>query len=266
MKLSRNLTCLAAASLALLTLAAAQDGDEPALAAKALGRRNAKLEAALAGDVAREAVARNRVLMDLRLAAKRYDTLDGYLQRGTWDEAGFRAWVAEQRIAGLEVEPACRILAGGTELLVRQPPQLTARLNPDVQVVLLPASKQVQVSGQVEVPSAVITPNASGDQVIALSPDVRVVDRRKLAEVAGTSKLKLAPAALVLETTGYAPGGVAPVGLPPGVAIVVDERVAAQDAVYGGSGTDLHMMRIRTRDVIRLNGALVAEIVQSPEP
>lgn len=84
--------------------------DEPALAAKALGRRNAKLEAALAGDAAREAVARNRVLMDLRLAAKRYDTLDGYLQRGTWNEAGFRAWVADQRIAGLEIEPACRIL------------------------------------------------------------------------------------------------------------------------------------------------------------
>lgn len=101
--------------------------------------------------------------------------------------------------------------------------------------------------------------------VIAIACGTGKVDRRKLADVAGASKLKLARADLVLETTGYAPGGVAPVGLPVGVAVIVDERVAAQNVVYGGSGTDLHMMRIRTSDVIRLNGALVAEILQSPE-
>ncbi|MFN8508244.1 MAG: hypothetical protein U0547_11850 [Dehalococcoidia bacterium] len=84
--------------------------DDPALAGRALGRRNAKLEAALAGQAAREAVARNRVLMDLRLAVKRYDTIEGYLRRGSWDETGFRAWVADQRIAGLEIEPAVRIM------------------------------------------------------------------------------------------------------------------------------------------------------------
>lgn len=96
-----------------------------------------------------------------------------YSGDGKGSLSGQAVWAGTPRVA---------LNLKGTELLVRQPPQLTARLNPDVQVVLLPASKQVQVSGQVEVPSAVITPNASGDQVIALSPDVRVVDRRKLAE------------------------------------------------------------------------------------
>ena len=79
----------------------------PALAGEVLGRRNAKLEAALQGSAAREAVERNRALMDLRLAAARYPDLSPYRRRGTWDEGAFRAWVAEQRIAALDLEAAC---------------------------------------------------------------------------------------------------------------------------------------------------------------
>ena len=79
----------------------------PALAGEVLGRRNAKLEAALQGGAAREAVARNRALMDLRLAASRYPDLSAYRQRGKWDEDAFRGWVAEQRIAALDLEAAC---------------------------------------------------------------------------------------------------------------------------------------------------------------
>ncbi len=70
----------------------------------------------------------------------------------------------------------------GNELLLRQPPQLTARLNPDISVLLLPASRDVQVRGRVDVPSAVVTPSSRGDRVIPLSADVRVVDRRLLAQ------------------------------------------------------------------------------------
>ena len=75
------------------------------------------LEAALAGSEARDAVERNRGRMDLRLAATRYPDLSPYQRRGTWDEARFRAWVAGQRIAALDLETACitmRRLAAGT--------------------------------------------------------------------------------------------------------------------------------------------------------
>ncbi len=79
----------------------------PELAGRVLGRRNAKLEESLANNLARDAVERNRALMDLRLAATRYPDLSDYQRRGTWDEARFRAWVAEQRIAALDLESAC---------------------------------------------------------------------------------------------------------------------------------------------------------------
>lgn len=84
--------------------------EDPSRATTVLGRKNARLEQALAGEEGREAVARNRSLMDLRAAARNYTDLGPYQRQGTWDEAHFRSWVAEQRIAGLEVEPAVACL------------------------------------------------------------------------------------------------------------------------------------------------------------
>lgn len=86
--------------------------EEPSLAARALGRQNAKLSTVLRSGEAAEIVARNRVLMDLRAAAARYDTIDEMVTQGAWDEASFRSWVAEQRIAGMEVEAAVRAMEG----------------------------------------------------------------------------------------------------------------------------------------------------------
>lgn len=102
--------------------------------------------------------------------------------------------------------------------------------------------------------------------VIGIARGTGRIDRVKLAEAAGASKLKLAPSDRVLEETGYPAGGVAPVDLPTTAIVVVDERVIEQEEVFGGAGTDLHMLRIRTADVIRLNRAIVARIVQPSEP
>jgi len=84
--------------------------DDPARATTALGRRNQKLEATLASPEARAQFERNRELMDLRAAAERFPDLDDYTRTGTWDEATFRGWVKEQRIAGLDLNAACRAM------------------------------------------------------------------------------------------------------------------------------------------------------------
>ena len=81
--------------------------ESPELAGRVLGRRNARLEASLSSSVARDAVERNRALMDLRLAAARYPDLSSYTRRGAWGESIFRTWVTGQRIAALDLEAAC---------------------------------------------------------------------------------------------------------------------------------------------------------------
>ena len=96
--------------------------EDPSRATQALGRSNVRLLAALRNE-GPGVVARNRVLMDLRAAAARYESLDGMVQTGTWAEAGFRAWVMEQRIAGVEVEAASRAmgaLAAGSAAMAEE--------------------------------------------------------------------------------------------------------------------------------------------------
>ena len=102
-----------------------------------------------------------------------------------------------------------------------------------------------------------------GQLVIAIACGTDRVDRSKLANLAGCKNLKLASADVVLDATGYPPGGVAPVDLPSGAIVIVDERVLTQPIVYGGSGTDLHMMRIRTADILRLNSTTTGDILQA---
>jgi 5'-3' exonuclease len=84
---------------------------QPAQVTRVLGRKNARIDAAFASGEAAEAVTRNRALMDLRLAAKNYPSLDPYRTPGSWDESRFREWIKEQRIAALEVESAVECLA-----------------------------------------------------------------------------------------------------------------------------------------------------------
>jgi DNA polymerase-1 len=104
-------------SAARLLAAAPLDAylEEPSLAAEALGRRNARIEAAIASGEARETVERNRQLMDLRLAARNYPDLGPYTQEGRWNELDFRARVKEERISGLDMETSVAALAAIAE-------------------------------------------------------------------------------------------------------------------------------------------------------
>jgi DNA polymerase-1 len=75
---------------------------DPAAVRVALGRKNAKIESALADGTAQEIVERNRLLMDLRLPSPCWDELDALTTRGTWDRPAFDAWVEEQRFSALD--------------------------------------------------------------------------------------------------------------------------------------------------------------------
>lgn len=76
-----------------------------------LGRKSARIDAAFGSDEAAQVIARNRELMDLRLAARNYPSLEPFEIWGRWDEAAFRAWVKGQRFSALEIESAVECLS-----------------------------------------------------------------------------------------------------------------------------------------------------------
>lgn len=100
-----------------------------------------------------------------------------------------------------------------------------------------------------------------GDFVVAIASGTRRVSRTLLAAASGLSRPRASNPDLVFEVTGFPAGGVAPIGLPRGLPVIVDTGVAALPVAFGGGGTEDLLLRILPADVIRLNDAEIARIV-----
>lgn len=66
----------------------------------------------------------------------------------------------------------------GERLALANPPLVTATISPHIQVIVRPQQKYVDIKGVITVPSATIRPPQANQQVVGLSDDVVVLDRR----------------------------------------------------------------------------------------
>lgn len=100
--------------------------------------------------------------------------------------------------------------------------------------------------------------------IAAIVPGDRRLDRKKVAQAAGSGSLRFASGTEVAENTGYAAGGVAPFAFAKPVTVVVDESLSqspGRDVVAGGGRAEL-LMRVSVADLIRHTGAVVAPIAE----
>ena len=72
-------------------------------------------------------------------------------------------------------DPRIQLKLNGDKLLIRQAPLVTAVVDTDVDVDILPLSKRVTVKGKVDVPRALISMPEASPSVVNVSPDVRIV-------------------------------------------------------------------------------------------
>lgn len=107
---------------------------------------------------------------------------------------------------------------------------------------------------------------ADGSYVIAIANGTRRVDPRLLSAVSGLARPRPAKSEVVLDVTGYPAGGVAPLGLPAGLPIIVDVKVMALPVAYGGGGLDDLLLRLQPAEIVRLNSAQTARIVDDDGP
>jgi Cys-tRNA(Pro) deacylase len=134
----------------------------------------------------------------------------------------------------------------------------------DMPTVPLAAAALGVEPGQI-VKSIVFEGKKKREQVgLAIAPGDLRVDVAKVAEALGYSPLKLANPDTVLRMAGYSVGGVPPVGHGTALPVVIDKRVLDYPLVYGGGGDEQHMLRITPADIVRLTGAVVADITSAP--
>ena len=87
------------------------------------------------------------------------------------------------------------------------------------------------------------------------------VDVKRVEGLTGIVGLKLAKPDVVLAATGYPAGGTPPVGHRERFPVIVDARVATQVWGYAGGGRPELLVKIQPCDIIRLNDAVMADVV-----
>lgn len=95
---------------------------------------------------------------------------------------GFNAGRGAAKITGQanwDNAPRIKLNVTGQELLVSQPPAISASVSPTLDIDIRPLLKQLTVNGKIEIPRAVISMPESSPNVVATSSDVRIVESGK---------------------------------------------------------------------------------------
>ena len=101
----------------------------------------------------------------------------------------------------------------------------------------------------------------SGEAILFLTAGGNFVDETKASTVAG-EPLGKADAALIRAQTGFAIGGVAPVGHVNPIRAFVDPRLLEFTKIWAAAGTPHHVFELEATELPRITGAQVADFTR----
>lgn len=110
--------------------------------------------------------------------------------------------------------------------------------------------------------SVVFRRRADGAAVLVIASGDRRVDERKLAAAAGP--VGRADADFVKAQTGFAIGGVSPVGLPGAPTLLLDRELLRFDVIWAAAGHPNGVFRMTPDELQRLTGAPWSDVVLAP--
>lgn len=112
-----------------------------------------------------------------------------------------------------------------------------------------------------QIAKSLVFRGADGRPVLVIASGANRVDAARVAAVLGFA-VRRADADWVRQTTGFAIGGVAPLGhlTPPHV--LVDRDLLALDPVWAAAGSPMHVFRTSAADLVRISGGRVADVAE----
>lgn len=106
--------------------------------------------------------------------------------------------------------------------------------------------------------SVIFAGQSSGAAILFITAGGNQVDTALASHVAGEA-LGKADAALIRAQTGFAIGGVAPVGHLNPIQAFIDPRLLEFDVIYGAAGTPRHIFPIKPAQLVEISGAQPAD-------
>ncbi len=105
-----------------------------------------------------------------------------------------------------------------------------------------------------------------GEPVVALVSGADRLDPARLASVMGAAQVRRADGDEVRAATGYAIGGVPPLGHARPLPVLIDEHLLAQDEVWAAAGRPDSVFRVDPQDLQRAADARRASLAAEPVP
>jgi prolyl-tRNA editing enzyme YbaK/EbsC (Cys-tRNA(Pro) deacylase) len=102
---------------------------------------------------------------------------------------------------------------------------------------------------------------ASGRPVLVVASGINRIDEKKVKAEIG-QKIGRADADYVRERTGYAIGGVAPLGHSESPIVLIDRDLLALDPIWAAAGTPNAVFRLSPDELLRISGGSVADVKQ----
>ena len=101
----------------------------------------------------------------------------------------------------------------------------------------------------------------SGGPVLVVASGVNRVDEKKVAALIG-EPIGRADADFVRETTGFAIGGVPPVGHRMALSVLIDEALMTFGEIWAAAGTPNAVFRLTPADLVALTGGTIGAIAR----
>lgn len=105
-----------------------------------------------------------------------------------------------------------------------------------------------------------------GEPVIALMSGADRLDPARLATATGGTAVRRADADEARAATGFAIGGVPPIGHARPLTVLIDERLLAHDLVWAAAGLPDAVFKVSPRALQAAAGARVAALAATPPP
>ena len=102
-----------------------------------------------------------------------------------------------------------------------------------------------------------------GENVVLIVPGDRKVDLEAAAMALGVRRVHLVSFSQAEKISGYPPGGTPSIGHKTRMRTVIDKSLLEYETVYCGGGSRDRLVQLRTKDIVRLDSAAVADISKS---
>jgi len=146
--------------------------------------------------------------------------------------------------------------------------KVQAVLGPAYQVVEFEASTRTSEDAAAaigctvaEIAKSLVFRSAEGRPVLVIASGTNRVDEKKVQALLG-GRIKRADADFVRDVTGFAIGGVPPVGHATPPVVLIDRDLERFTAVWAAAGTPNTVFKIAPADLVRLTQGQVADVAK----